>query len=86
MRVDSIIAINAHQQPNQNTAQYTGTSAVKDGSGAAFKDYLKANIQQLSTPEITGTVENQVAGLLMGYYTQLKITQKTESKSDSNAS
>ena len=86
MRVNSIIAINAHQQPNQNTAQYTGTSPVKNVSGMAFEDFLRANLQQLSTPKITGTAENQVAGLLMGYYTQLRIAQKTEPKPDSSAS
>jgi len=85
MRVDSIIAINAHQQPNQNTSQYAGTSPVKNASGKVFEDYLRANLQQLSTPTVTRQVENQAVGLLMGYYTQMKI-QKTESEQESNAS
>ena len=86
MRVNSIIAINAHQQPNQNTAQYTGTSPVKNASGMAFEDYLRANLQQLSNPTVTRQVEDQTVGLLMGYYTQMKITQKTEPEQESNVS
>jgi len=86
MRVDQIIAINAHQQPNQKTDQNIKTTSVKSISGMTFEDYLRANLQQLSTPKITGQTENQVAGLIMGYYTQLKIAQKSESKPESSAS
>jgi len=85
MRVDSIISINAHPQHKQHTAEYTGISNGKTNPGTAFEDYLKANLQQLSTPVVSRQTENQLAGLLFGSYTPLRFTQKEEQKTNSNA-
>jgi len=86
MRVDPIFAFNSSQQHNPHTTQKTGASSGKAGSGIIFKEYLSANLQQASTPAVTPQVENQMAGLLMGYFTALKISSRTESKLEDNAS
>ena len=86
MRVDSIIAINAHQQNAPRTAEYAGASTGKTVSGLAFEDYLKANLQQLNTPATTRQTESQLAGLLMGYVMPPRISNRAETKTESNAS
>jgi len=85
MRVDSIISINANTHHTPHTADYSGISAAKTKSGIAFEEYLKANMQDLSKPVVSRQTENQLAGLLIGYITPLKITQK-ETKAESNVS
>jgi len=86
MRVDSILAINANQQHNPHTAKYAGTSTGKSASGIIFEDFLRANLQQESAPVVTSQTENQLAGLLGGYFSQLRITYKTEPKTEENVS
>ncbi|MCL2820797.1 MAG: hypothetical protein FWD38_08235 [Oscillospiraceae bacterium] len=86
MRVDSIISINAHQKHNPHTAEYTGISTGKPSSGIAFEEYLRANIQKISTPTVTRSTENQLAGLLMGYFVPLKAAQKDDPKPEGNVS
>jgi len=86
MRVESILAINTHQQHNPRTTEYAGASTGKTSSGTAFEDYLRANLQQVSTPVVTRQTENQLAGLLMGYITQLKVTPREDPKTEINAS
>ena len=85
MRVDSIIAINAHQQNAPKTVEYTGTSTGKTVSGIAFEEYLKANLAQQSTPTVARQTENHLAGLLMGYITSPKFTQREDSKPEKTA-
>jgi len=86
MRVDSILAINANQQHNPRTAEYTGPTTGKTVSGLAFEDYMKANLQKISAPSIPRQAENQLAGLLMGYITPLRAAHRAEAKTESNAS
>ena len=86
MRVDSVFAINDHQQHNPHTVKYAGASTGKTASGLVFEEYLKANIQQISTPEVTRQTESQIAGLLRGYFAPMRIAQKTEPKPEDNAS
>jgi len=86
MRVDSVFAINTHQQHNPHTTQPTTASTGKTTSGTIFEEYLRANMQQISAPVVTRQAENQIAGLLQGYFTPLRITQKTEPKLESSAS
>jgi len=86
MRVDSIVAINANQQHNPHTVKYAGTSAGKTASGIIFEDFLRANLQQESAPVVTHQTENQIAGLLGGYFSQLRITYKTEPKLEDSVS
>ena len=85
MRVDSIISINAHQKHNPHTAEYTGISTGKTISGIAFEDYLRANLQKNSAPEVSRQTENQLAGLLIGYFTPLRFTHKEDQKTETNA-
>jgi len=85
MRVDSIISINAHQKHNPHTAEYTGISTGKTISGIAFEEYLRANLQKNSTPEVSRQTENQLAGLLIGYFTPLRFTHKEDQKTETNA-
>jgi len=85
MRVDSIISISAHQQKKPQ-AEYAGISNGKPVSGMSFEEYLKANIEKISAPAVTRHTENQLAGLLMGYFTPLRMTHRDEPKSESNVS
>jgi len=85
MRVDSIISINAHQKHNPHTVEYTGNTSGKTISGLAFEDYLRANLQQVSNTAVSRQTENQLAGLLIGYFTPLIFTQKEEPKAENNA-
>ena len=85
MRVDSVIAINDHQQHTPNT-QSISASPGKSASGLIFEEYLKANLQQISSPTVSPQAENHIAGLLRDYFIPLKIAQKTESKQESSAS
>jgi len=84
MRVESIISINANHKHNPYTAENTGLSTGKTNSGIAFADYLKANLQEVSSPEVSRQTENQLAGLLIGYFTPLKFSQK-DPKAEQNA-
>jgi len=84
MRVDSIISINAHQQQKPHTIEYAGNQTGKTTSGKVFEEYLRANMQQVSTQAVPRQTENQLAGLLMGYFTPLRIANKEE-KTNSNA-
>ena len=86
MRVDSIVSINAHQQQNPRTTEYAGISNGKATSGITFEEYLKANIEKISTPAVTRNTENQLAGLLMGYFTPLKMTQRDDPKTEISVS
>ena len=85
MRVDSIISINAHQQHNPHTVEYAGNSTSETTSGKTFEEYLRANLQQSGNQTVSRQTENQLAGLLMGYFTPLRIAQKEEPKVNSNA-
>ena len=84
MRVDSIIAISANQQNSPRSKQYDNSPNDKNASGVSFEEFLKAKLQQTSSPTVTRQAENQVAGLLMGYFSSLKIA-KTEPKPKENA-
>ena len=86
MRIDSIHAINITEQNKHNPTQHTGASTGRNSSGLSFEECLNAHIQQASVPAILYQSENQLAGLLSGYFTQMKITQKDEVKSVSTAS
>ena len=86
MRVDSIVAVNAHQQHNRHTPQTTVTSTGNTVFGTSFEEYLRANLQQQNTPVVTRQTDNQIAGLLLGYFTPLRVSQKAEAKPESSAS
>jgi len=86
MRIDSIHAINNTEQKKHNSTQPLGTSTGSSSSDLSFKELLNAHIQQASTPTVSHQTENQLAGLISGYLTQLKITQKDEIKQVSTAS
>jgi len=86
MRIDSIHAISTTEQNKHNSAQHVSTHADRNSSGMSFKECLNAHIQQASVPTVSYQSENQLAGLLLGYLTQLKITQKEEAKPVSSAS
>jgi len=86
MRIDSITAINAHDQQTQHSNQYSGSSSGKSPSGRTFEDYLKAHIQQDSTAVISSQAESHVAGILMSFISPLKLTQKSEPEPISNVS
>jgi len=85
MRVDSIIPINANSQQSPKTRQYDSTSADKTVSGISFEDHLRARLQQTSSQTVTHQAENQLAGLLMGYLSNLRVINKTELKLKENA-
>jgi len=85
MRVESIISINAHQKHNQHTVEYAGNGAGKTISGIAFEDYLRAKLQQVNVPVVSRQTENQLAGLLIGYFTPPRLTLKEETKTEINA-
>jgi len=85
MRVDSIISINAHQQHNPHIIEFAGAAAGNTATGKSFEEYLRENMQQSSNQTVSSQPENQLTGLLMGYFTTLKITQKEEEKTKSNA-
>jgi len=86
MRIDSIHAINITEQKKHNSTQPIGTSVGRSSSDLSFKELLNAHIRQASTPTVSHQTENQLAGLLSGYLTQLKITQRDEAKPVSTAS
>ena len=86
MRIDSIQAITNTEQKKHNSAQLTSTSTSRKSSDLSFTEYLNAHIQQASVPTVSQHSESQLAGLLSGYFTQLKITQKDEAKPISTAS
>jgi len=86
MRVDAIISITAHQQHKPHTTEHTGISSGKTASGLTFKDYLNANMEKNSVYAVTRNMENQLSGLLMGYFTPLRMTHKDEPKKESNVS
>ena len=86
MRLESIHAINTNEKQTQHSNQNVGSSAVKSTSGTVFEDYLKAHIQQISTPVISRQAESHIAGLLMGYIAPLKLTQKSEPMLEVSAS
>ena len=86
MRVDSIIAINANQQHNPHPTHYAGNSTGKSASGIIFEDFLRANLQKESAPAVSHQTENQIAGLLGGYFSQLRITYKSEPKLEDSVS
>jgi len=80
MRIDSIHAINITEQKKHNSTQPIGTSTGNSSSDMSFKELLNAHIQQASAPTVFHQTENQLAGLISGYLTQLKITQRDEVK------
>ena len=86
MRIESIIALNTHEQYRPQNTQNTEAARSKSASGSIFEEYLKANLQQINTPVVTRNTESQIAGLLRGYFTPLKINQKTEPKEENDAS
>jgi len=85
MRVDSIISINAKPQQHPRTRQYESSSPSKNASGISFSEYLKTNLQQTSNQPANHQTENQLAGLLMGYFSNLTVISKTEQKLKENA-
>ena len=86
MRLESIHAINADKQSENHSKQNVGTLTDKSTSKVLFEEYLKARLQQVSTPEITRHAENQIAGLLLGYVSPLRITYKSEPELEISAS
>jgi len=86
MRLDSIYALNSNEQNNHNPKANAAATAGKTTSGAIFEDILKAHIQQASKPAITQNAENQIAGLLLGYITPLRVTYKSEPELEISAS
>ena len=86
MRIDSIQAITNTEQKKHNSTHHISTSTGRKSSDLSFMEYLNAHIQQASVPTVSHHTENQLAGLLSGYFTQLKITQKDEAKPVSTAS
>jgi len=85
MRLESIHALNTNEQKKQ--PQISADTAIgKNTPKVLFEDYLKAHIQQVSTPAITRHAENQIAGLLMGYITPLRVTYKSEPELEISAS
>jgi len=86
MRLESIHAINTNEKNNHQSNQNAGENAGKSAPRVLFEDYLKAQIQQLSAPTITRQTENQVAGLLMGYISPLRVSLKSEPELEISAS
>jgi len=86
MQVESVHAINAPIQDNPYIAQFTENQTGKTDAGITFEDYLKANLPQASIPAVTHQTENHIAGLLLGYFGQLKIAPRSEQKLEDNAS
>jgi len=84
MRVDSIIAINTKQQHSPRTRQLSSTSTNENATGTSFEEYLRATLQQTSNTTSTRNAENQVAGLLIGYFSNLRIQNKTEPNPEGN--
>jgi len=78
MRLESIHAINTNEKNNNQSNQNAGAHAGKRTPGVLFEDYLKAQIQQISAPAITRQTENQVAGLLLGYISPLRVSLKSQ--------
>jgi len=86
MRIETITAINTQKQHDPHSTQNITAATHKSTSGSIFAEYLKANLQQVSAPVIPHHTENQIAGLLRGYFTPLKINQKLEPKQENDAS
>ena len=86
MRVHSITSITSNQQHSPHATEYTGISPRKTTSGITFEEYLKKNIEKINAPTVTCQTENQLAGLLMGYFTPLRMTNRDEPKTENNAS
>jgi len=86
MRVDQIISINATTQQSQRTNQYEGTSTTKSGQGTGFAEHMNAALQQANNASIIKQAESQLPGLLMGYFTNLRVTNKPEPKLKENVS
>ena len=84
MRVDSIVAINATDQHTQRTQQYDNALNEKNVTGNSFEEYLRAKLQQTSNPIPVRNVENQIAGLLMGHFSNLRLLNKNEPKPEGN--
>jgi len=85
MRVDSIIAINANQQKSPKANQYESLSSNNNVTGISFEEYLREKLQQTNNPATTRYAENQVVGLMMGYFSNLRLLNKTEPKLENNA-
>ena len=85
MRVDSIIPINANPQQSPRTRQYGSTATDKTVSGISFEDHFRASLQQVNNSTAVSQAENQLAGLLVGYFSNLRVLSKTESKLKENA-
>jgi len=77
MRIETINEINTNKQRKSFSAHNQGAS-TRSTSGLKFEDCLKAHIEKTAAPAITPLGENQVAGLLLSYFTQMKLTQKSE--------
>ena len=86
MRIDSIQAITNTEQKKHSSTHHIGTPTGRKSSDLSFNEYLNAHIQQASIPTVSNQLENQLAGLLSGYFTQLKITQKDDAKPIGTAS
>ena len=85
MRIDSIIAISANPQQSPQTKSFDSVSIDKKTSGTSFQDHLRAKLQQPSNPTETRQAEDQLAGLLVGYLSNLRVTNKIETKVKVNA-
>ena len=86
MRVDQIISINATTQQSQRTMQYEGTSNNKAVQSNSFAEHLNAALQQVNNAKIINQAESHLPGLLMGYFTNLKVPNKPEPKLKENIS
>jgi len=86
MRIDSIHAINITEQKKHNSSQQISTATGSNASDLSFKELLNAHLLQANSPPVLYQSENQLAGLLSGYFMQMKITQKDEVKPMNTAS
>jgi len=86
MRVDSIVSINANPQPSPRTMQYEVTSSDKSGSGKSFQEHLNAMLLQTNNSTTVNQAANPLPGLLMGYFTNLRVPNKPELKLKENVS
>ena len=86
MRVDQIISINAATQQSPRTKYYEGTSTNKTGQGTGFAEHLNAALQQTNNVKTINQAESHLPGLLMGYFTNLRVPNKPEPKLKENIS
>jgi len=84
MRIESINAGNNNEQHKPHAIKNAGSATGKSASGILFEEYLNAHIKQASTPVITRQSENQLAGLLSGYLTMQKASNKPDRETNAS--